>query len=40
MLQRVHGLLNFQVRLGERLGLSRVRPSLRALKSYWQSDAR
>ena len=40
MLQRVHGLLNFQVRMGERLGLSRVRPSLRALKSYWQSGAR
>jgi len=40
MLQRVHGLLNFQVRMGERLGLSRVRPSLRTLKSYWQSSAR
>src|SRR5580658_10560858 len=40
MLQRVHGLLNFQVRMGERLGLSRVRPSLRTLKSYWQSGAR
>jgi hypothetical protein len=39
MLQRVHGLLNFQVRMGERLGLSRVRPSLRTLKSYWQSGA-
>jgi len=39
MLQQVRGLLNFQVRMGERLGLSRVRPSLRALKSYWQSDA-
>ena len=40
MLQRLHGLLNFQVRIGERLGLPRVRPSLRALKSYWQSGAR
>jgi hypothetical protein len=40
MLQRVRGVLNLQVRLGERLGLSRVRPSLRTLKSYWQSDAR
>jgi hypothetical protein len=40
MLQRVRGLLNFQVRVGERLGLSRVRPSLRTLKSYWQSSAR
>jgi len=28
------------VRMGEQLGLSRVRPSLRALKSYWQSSAR
>ena len=40
MLQRMRGLLNFQVRMGERLGLSRVRPSLRTLKSYWQSHAR
>ena len=40
MLQRVRGVLNFQVRMGEQLGLSRVRPSLRALKSYWQSSAR
>jgi hypothetical protein len=40
MLQRVRGLLNFQVRMGERFGLSRVRPSLRTLKSYWQSSAR
>jgi hypothetical protein len=40
MVQRVHGLLNFQVRMSERLGLSRVRPSLRTLKSYWQSGAR
>jgi hypothetical protein len=40
MLQRMRGVLNFQVRMGERLGLARVRPSLRALKSYWQSSAR
>ena len=40
LLQRVRGVLNMQVRIGGRLGLSRVRPSLRALKSYWQSDAR
>jgi hypothetical protein len=40
MVQRVRRLLNFQVRMGERLGLPRVRPSLRALKSYWQSGAR
>ena len=31
--------LNFQVRLGGALGLRRVRPSLRALKSYWQQSA-
>jgi hypothetical protein len=40
MVQRVRGVLNFQVRMGEQLGLSRVRPSLRALKSYWQSSTR
>jgi hypothetical protein len=40
MLQRMRGVLNFQVRMGERLGLPHVRPSLRALKSYWQSSAR
>jgi hypothetical protein len=40
MLQRLRGLLNLQVRVGGRLGLSRVRPSLRTLKSYWQSGAR
>lgn len=40
MVQRVRGVLNFQVRMGEQLGLPRVRPSLRTLKSYWQSSAR
>jgi hypothetical protein len=39
MVQRLRGVLNLQVRLGAQLGLSRVRPSLRALKSYWQSSA-
>ncbi|MGA2397470.1 MAG: hypothetical protein ABSG30_05355 [Steroidobacteraceae bacterium] len=39
MVQRLRGILNFQVRIGAQLGLSRVRPSLRALKSYWQSSA-
>ncbi len=39
MVQRLRGILNLQVRLGAQLGLSRVRPSLRALKSYWQSSA-
>ncbi|MGD0501194.1 MAG: hypothetical protein ABSD02_00500 [Steroidobacteraceae bacterium] len=29
--------LNLQIRLGDALGIGEVRPSLRALKSYWQS---
>jgi hypothetical protein len=29
--------LNLQIRLGARLGVGSVRPSLRALRSYWQS---
>jgi hypothetical protein len=29
--------LNLQIRLGAALGIGAVRPSLRALKSYWQS---
>jgi hypothetical protein len=40
MLQQLRGLVNFQVRIADRLGLSRVRLSLRTLKSYRQSDAR
>lgn len=40
MVQRLRSVLNFQVRLGARLGLPRVRPSLRTLKSYWQSGVR
>lgn len=32
--------LNSQIRFGERLSLKRVRPSLRTLKSYWQSGSR
>jgi hypothetical protein len=31
--------LNLQIRLGETLGAGQVRPSLRALKSYWQSGS-
>ncbi|HTV97861.1 MAG TPA: hypothetical protein VME42_17830 [Steroidobacteraceae bacterium] len=40
MVRRLRGLLNLQVRVGARLGLARVRPSLRSLKSYWRSSAR
>jgi hypothetical protein len=32
--------LNFQIRLGGALGLRRVGPCLRVLKSYWQQDGR
>jgi len=32
--------LNLQVRLGDTLGVGQVRPSLRALKSYWQSGSK
>jgi hypothetical protein len=32
--------LNLQIRLGERLGVGPVAPSLRALKTYWQSGPR
>jgi hypothetical protein len=39
MVRKLRGLLNFQVRLGDALGLSRVRAPLRALKSYWQAGA-
>ena len=38
MVRNLRKLLNFQVRLGARLGLKRVQPSLRTLKSYWQSE--
>ena len=40
MVRGCAGYLNLQVRSATRLGLSRVRPSLRTLKSYWQSSAR
>jgi hypothetical protein len=32
--------LNFQIRLGGALGLRRVSPTLRVLKSYWLQDGR
>ena len=37
LVRNLRGLLNFQVRVGGALRLPRLRPSLRALKSYWQS---
>jgi hypothetical protein len=40
MVRKLKGLLNLQVRLGSKLGFSRVRPSLRVLRSYWQSGTR
>jgi hypothetical protein len=40
MVRKLRGLLNLQVRLGSKLGFSRVRPSLRVLRSYWQSGIR
>jgi len=40
MVCRLRKFLNLQVRLGERLGFSHVKPSLRVLKSYWHSGAR
>jgi len=33
-------VLNLQIRLAAALGIGRVRPSLRTLRSYWQSGAR
>jgi hypothetical protein len=40
LVRKLRRLLNLQVRIGERLGFARVRPSLRTLKSYWHSGAR
>ncbi len=40
LVRGVRKFLNFQIRLGDWLGLARVASSLRALKSYWQSGAR
>lgn len=37
LVRNLRRLLNFQVRVGGALRLARLRPSLRALKSYWQS---
>jgi hypothetical protein len=37
LVRNLRRFLNIQIRLGGRLGLRSVRPSLRALKSYWQS---
>jgi hypothetical protein len=35
LVRGLHRFLNFQIRLGGALGFRHVRPSLRALKSYW-----
>jgi hypothetical protein len=40
LVRNLRRFLNLQIRLGGRLGLRGVRPSLRALKSYWQSGER
>jgi hypothetical protein len=40
MVRKLRGYLNLQIRCADRLGLKGVRPSLRNLKSYWQSSAR
>jgi len=40
LVRNLRRFLNLQIRLGDQLGFGRVRPSLRALKSYWQSGAR
>jgi hypothetical protein len=40
LVRKMRKFLNFQIRLADRLGLPRVRPSLRTLKSYWQSGTR
>jgi hypothetical protein len=40
LVRKLRRFLNLQVRLGGRFGLARVKPSLRTLKSYWQSGAR
>jgi hypothetical protein len=40
LVRNLRKFLNLQIRLGDRLGLRGVRPTLRALKSYWQSGER
>jgi len=40
LVRNLRKFLNLQIRLGGRLGLRVVRPSLRALGSYWQSGER
>jgi hypothetical protein len=40
LVRNLRKFLNMQIRLGGRLGLRGVRPSLGALKSYWQSGGR
>jgi hypothetical protein len=40
MVRNLRKLLNLQIRLGDRIGWRRVRPSLQTLKSYWLSSER
>jgi hypothetical protein len=40
MVRKLKGPLNLLVRLGGKLGFSRVRPSLRVLEAYWRPGAR
>jgi hypothetical protein len=40
LVRNLRRFLNLQIRLGGRLGFGRVRPSLRALGSYWRSGER
>jgi hypothetical protein len=39
LVRNVRRFLNFQIRLGDRLGWRRVRPPMRTLKSYWTDGA-
>ena len=40
MVRNLRRLLNLQIRIGDRLAFGRVRPSLRALRSYWRTGQR
>jgi hypothetical protein len=40
LVRNLHKFLNLQIRLGGWLGMRGVRPTLRALRSYWQSGER
>ncbi len=40
LIRSLRKFLNFQLRAGAALGLGRVAPALRGLKSYWRDDGR